>query len=95
VQRSSKQILGRAIAIAGLLGAFGLGPVACGNEATDRGLAPAESSSTPESQKDLDEASARRQHQLDEDMQKQQEKDFDTGDAGTAAPSAPSPESQQ
>jgi len=95
MQRSSMQIFGRAIAVAGLLGAFGLGPVACGNDATDRGLAPAESSSTPENQKDMDEASARRQNQVDEDMQKQQEKDFDAGDAGAAAPSAPNPESQQ
>ena len=57
-----------------------------GNEEqrAERGLAPKDEESTPESQKAMQETEQQRQEQVVDEMQKQQEKEFDAANSGKA-----------
>ena len=57
----------------------------CGPDKTERGLAPANETTTPESKAAMSETEQQRQQKLINEMQQQQDKNFDAA-AGSKAP---------
>jgi len=80
----------RDIARGALAGIFLLGLAAggCGDDRVERGLAPADEASTPESSRELDESAAQRKEQNTDAMQGKSDAEFDATEDG-AKPPAP------
>lgn len=61
---------------------LGLVSAGCGDDRVERGLAPANEQSTPESAKELDEPAAERQEETTDAMQGQSDAEFDAKEEG-------------
>jgi hypothetical protein len=53
-------------------------------ERAERGLAPADEESTPESEKAMQETEQQRQQQVESEMEKKQQEEFDAANSGKA-----------